>query len=352
MNSGTDVLGKFYEVFLKYGNGAKEIGIVLTPRHIAKFAVEVTGITDTDIVYDPCCGTGGFLIAAFDKIKQTRNASQIDRFKQNNLFGVDPDSAVVSLAIVNMIFRGDGKNNIIEGSALSKHLHRTVRAGTVTAEYAPDPPEPDQAVISRVLMNPPFALPSSENKEFRFIDAALAQMQDGGILFSVLPYSALVKSGEYQLWRTQVLVNNTLLSVVTFPPDLFYPVSVHTVGMFLRKGHAHPHEQNVLWIRAINDGLAKLKGKRLASTRATNDFPTLMPMLQAFLMNPEHPVANTLQFYKACPIDFSDPLLELIAENYLDEIPPTAEELAAEIEAVMRNTAAYLVRAGRKQLWV
>ena len=44
MNSGTDVLGKFYEVFLKYGNGAKEIGIVLTPRHITKFAVEILEI--------------------------------------------------------------------------------------------------------------------------------------------------------------------------------------------------------------------------------------------------------------------------------------------------------------------
>lgn len=41
MNSGTDVLGKFYEVFLKYGNGAKEIGIVLTPRHITRFAAEI-----------------------------------------------------------------------------------------------------------------------------------------------------------------------------------------------------------------------------------------------------------------------------------------------------------------------
>ena len=37
MRSGKDVLGKFYEVFLKYGNGAKEIGIVLTPRHITRF---------------------------------------------------------------------------------------------------------------------------------------------------------------------------------------------------------------------------------------------------------------------------------------------------------------------------
>ncbi|MGH7038280.1 MAG: HsdM family class I SAM-dependent methyltransferase [Stellaceae bacterium] len=351
MNSGTDVLGKFYEVFLKYGNGVKEIGIVLTPRQITKFAVEVTSITESDIVYDPCCGTGGFLIAAFDHIKQTRNPSQIDRFKQNNLFGVDPDSAVVSLAIVNMIFRGDGKNNIIEGSALNKNLHRTVRKGTITAEYAPDPPEPEQAVVSRVLMNPPFALPSSENKEFRFINAALAQMQDSGILFSVLPYSALVKSGEYQLWRTQILDNHTLLSVITFPPDLFYPVSVHTAGIFLKKGLPHPREQNILWIRAINDGLAKLKGKRLASTRAKNDFPTIIPILKAFLMNQTHPISNVKEFCKACPIDFDDPLLELVPENYLDEIPATPQELAAGIEAVMRNTTAYLVRAGRKQQW-
>lgn len=44
MNSSTDVLGQFYEVFLKYGNGAKEIGIVLTPRHITRFAVEAIGV--------------------------------------------------------------------------------------------------------------------------------------------------------------------------------------------------------------------------------------------------------------------------------------------------------------------
>src|SRR5205085_4052701 len=57
MNSGTDVLGKFYEVFLKYGNGAKEIGIVLTPRHVTQFAVDVVGVTHRDVVFDPTCGT-------------------------------------------------------------------------------------------------------------------------------------------------------------------------------------------------------------------------------------------------------------------------------------------------------
>ena len=69
MNSGTDVLGEFYEVFLKYGNGAKEIGIVLTPRHITKFASEVLNINMNDLVYDPTCGTGGFLVSALDYVR-------------------------------------------------------------------------------------------------------------------------------------------------------------------------------------------------------------------------------------------------------------------------------------------
>ena len=52
MKSGKDVLGKFYEVFLKYGNGAKEIGIVLTPRHITRFAAKIIqAVTKRNAVY-------------------------------------------------------------------------------------------------------------------------------------------------------------------------------------------------------------------------------------------------------------------------------------------------------------
>ncbi|WP_342270345.1 N-6 DNA methylase [Rickettsia endosymbiont of Orchestes rusci] len=53
INSGRDILGQFYEIFLKYANDAKEIGIVLTPRHITKFAVECIDIGYNDFVFDP-----------------------------------------------------------------------------------------------------------------------------------------------------------------------------------------------------------------------------------------------------------------------------------------------------------
>lgn len=347
MNSGTDVLGKFYEVFLKYGNGAKEIGIVLTPRHVTKFAVETIGITDKDIVFDPCCGTGGFLIAAFDHVKQTHKLKQTDRFKQYGLFGVDQESPVVSLAIVNMIFRGDGKSNIVEGNAFKKSLTRTTRGGTSTARYVPEPPNDDDAPVTRVLMNPPFALKSSDEKEFRFVDHALAQMQDGGRLFAVLPYSAMAKSGEYQTWRENLLSKHTLLSVVTFPPDLFYPVSVHTLGIFVKKGTPHPAKQNVLWVRAIHDGLVKRKSKRLPGAREPNDIAKVLPLVQAFVNNPKHPVPNVLKFQKACPINRGDNLLELVPENYLDEAPPTDEEIRKGMEEVLRDALSYIIRGRR-----
>jgi type I restriction enzyme M protein len=345
MNSGADVLGKFYEVFLKYGNGAKEIGIVLTPRHITRFAVEVLGVTSHDIVFDPTCGTGGFLVASLDHVRRSSNESQITRFQEHNLFGVEQEPEVVALAIVNMIFRGDGKNNIVEGNCFRKHLQRVVRQEAVSAEYSNDAPDEADLAVTRVLMNPPFALKASDDKEFRFVDYALRQMEDGGLLFSVLPYSALVKPEAYRSWRRHsLLAKHTLLSVITFPEDLFYPVHVHSVGIFVRKGVPHPVEQRVLWIRAVNDGMIKSKGKRLPSSRALDDYPQIKSIISAFIGDPESVVHDIDKLQRACPIDFDDPLLELVPENYLGEPQPNVEEMMFGMEQVIRETMAFQIR--------
>ena len=346
MNSGTDVLGKFYEVFLKYGNGAKEIGIVLTPRHITKFAVDVLSIIDRDVIFDPTCGTGGFLVAAFDEIRQNYSKTVTDRFKQNNLFGVEQEAEVVALAIVNMIFRGDGKSNLIEGSCFQKHLIRTASGG---AEYVNEKQAKNgEPGVTKVLMNPPFALKTSDEKEYKFVNHALRQMENGGLLFSVLPYSAMVKPGGYLEWRkNQLLRNNSLLSVITFPEDLFYPVGVHTVGIFVKKGTPHRKDQRVLWVRALNDGMLKSKGKRLPNSKTNNDYLEIRDLVKAFLYNPSLPVTNIDRFQKACPIDFSDSLLELVPENYLDQPPPSEEEIREGIEQVIRDSVAFMIREGR-----
>src|SRR3989344_5353024 len=100
MNSGKDVLGKFYEVFLKYGNGAKDIGIVLTPRHITRFASEVLDINANDLVLDSACGTGGFLVSALDEVrKKIKDKDKFENFRLNGLYGIELQDAIISLAI-------------------------------------------------------------------------------------------------------------------------------------------------------------------------------------------------------------------------------------------------------------
>jgi hypothetical protein len=349
MNSGADWLGAFYEVFLKYASWAQDLGIVLTPRHITRFVADVLDVRPDDIIYDPTCGTGGFLVAALDYVKKGgATTKQVGKFKRNSVFGIEQDAGVAALAIVNMIFRGDGKNNIQEGNCFSKFLAPFSGNGELTARFRSEPSSTPP--VTKVMMNPPFALKRSDEKEFKFVDQALQQLQHGGLLFSVLPLACMVKPGIYKSWRKNVLLAaNTLLAVITFPLDLFYPVAVGSVGIFVRKGHPHPTSQNVLWVRAVNDGLLKRKGRRLPNPRAANDLDPTRDVLKAFLSNPNFPAPNIERLQKGCPIEFSDPLLELVPENYLDQPIPTYDEIKDGMEQVVRDAVAFQIRSRKEK---
>lgn len=344
MQSGKDILGTFYEVFLKYGNGAKEIGIVLTPRHITKFAAEALDIQPNDLVLDPTCGTGGFLVAAFDEVKKKASAKEFEDFKKWGLYGIEEQDPVVSLALVNMIFRGDGKNNIIDGNCFAKWLNVKQKNGGVRAEYLPEESPSRVPPITKVLMNPPFPKKKTDNKEFRFIEQALKQMQTDGVLFSVLPYSCMIKGGGHYEWRKRLLTQNSLLAVVTFPEDLFYPVGVHTLGLFVKKGVPHEKTQKVLWIRALHDGRWKKKGKRLEHTKAMNDYPQVLPILRRFIQDQSTKVKSIPAFQKACVVDSSDQDLELVPEAYLDEMTVTYKEMNEGIEQLIRDHLAFRLK--------
>ena len=240
INSGRDILGQCYEEFLIYANDAKEIGIVLTPRHITNFGARVIDIQKNDIVFDPTSGTGGFLVAALDKVRN--DGGDINRFKKGNLYGVEQDAFIATLAIVNMVFRGDGSSNIIGGDCLK-----------VNIEKSPD----------KVLMNPPFAL--KKEKEWQFVDKALKQTKEDGLLFAVLPVNTMSssKDGRGEItWRQNLLKRHTLISVVKMPENLFYPfVSKGTYGVTI-KAH-RPHDigrDKVIWA-VLEDGIARTKTK-------------------------------------------------------------------------------------------
>ncbi len=356
MNSSTDILGQFYEVFLKYGNGAKEIGIVLTPRHITRFAVEAVGISPTDLVLDPACGTGGFLVAAFDQVRRTGTKAQLERFKQFNLFGIEQESYVAVLAIVNMIFRGDGKNNIIEGNCFTTSLQPSPTRSPQLAVFAQESAQSGSEPITRVLMNPPFALRGAVDQEFKFVTRALHLMADGGILFSLLPMGCMFGAHKEKVWRkTELLAKNTLLAVISLPNELFVPAALkQVVAVIVKKGFPHKKEQPVFWARIVNDGHLVVKSKRLAAMdflpprSAPDDMPEVLRHLKSFLANPSVVSVNEPMIYKTAPIDFDDPLLELLPEVYLDSAAPSAADLERAVDKMARDAAAFLLRFSRE----
>ena len=72
--------------------------------------------------------------------------------------------------------------------------------------------------------------------------------------------------------------------------------------------------------------------------------------VKSFLLDPCFKTENIEIFQKACPIDFDDPILELVPENYLDQSPPTDEEVKVGIERVIRGAVAFMVKAGKEDV--
>jgi len=345
MASGNDVLGKFYEKFLKYGNGAKEIGIVLTPRHITEFAVEVLDVKYNDYILDPTCGTGGFLVSAFDYVKRNSNETQINKFKNYNLFGIEQDDEVVALALVNMIFRGDGRNNMNEGNCFQKNIIKISKGKYETGKFIPrEGNDTENPVVTKVLMNPPFALKKGDEQETNFIDYALSQMEDGGILFCIIPISVMIKS-EHKNWRDDLLKSNTLLSVITFPDDLFYPIGVHTIGIFIKKGIPHNFDkQNVYFAKTKEDGFVKIKGVKIFNEDRVNQIKEIKEELKSFIANPNLKFKSIPEFKIVTKLDKEDEDIELVPEAYLETDYSNLNE--NEFKENIRNYFSYLIKEG------
>jgi len=321
INSGADLLGQFYEIFLKYANDSAEIGIVLTPRHITRFSVKATNVSSKDFIFDPTCGTGGFLVSALDSVKKT-DPTIVDKFKESHIFGIEQDPEVVGLALVNMIFRGDGNSNIYEGNCIDNVF---VKIDGNVKKITSDKYQKNkdngikmERFITRVLMNPPFAI---STKEYEFVDHALSQIVDGGLLFTILPTSTMSSTGNGQkeiTWRRELLKRHTLKAVVKLADDLFMP-NAHkgTYGVIIEAHKPHGN-QKVFWA-IMDDGFSMKKSKRLPSANLPSNYDLIADKLSKFLLYNEKP-KQLRKVISCCEINFKDDTLDCGAEAYLKDI--------------------------------
>jgi type I restriction-modification system DNA methylase subunit len=103
--SSEDYLGRFYGEFMSYSGGdGQALGIVLTPKHITDLFCELVNITSSDVVLDPCCGTGGFLVAAMHHmLEQTDDENSRKSIKQKQLHGFELQPYMFIPSPINLI---------------------------------------------------------------------------------------------------------------------------------------------------------------------------------------------------------------------------------------------------------
>jgi type I restriction enzyme M protein len=265
-----DVLGHFYGEFLKYTAGdGKGLGIVLTPKHITELFADLAEVGPEDTVFDPCTGTGGFLIAAMVRMLKAAGADDDKRIriKSTGLVGIEHMPHMFALAASNMLLRGDGKANLHAGSCFDPALKEVIeKAGTTESSAKHKRPTVG-------LINPPYAQEGQGLHELDFIDNMMDLLAPGSLGLAIVPMSCAIAPHPT---KTRLLSKHTLVAAMSMPDELFHPVAAVT-SILVFKAHAPHNPDRTTWFGYWkDDGFVKTKDRgridlndRWAHTRKT-----------------------------------------------------------------------------------
>ena len=228
-----DVKGAIYESILERNGQDKKSGAgqYFTPRPLIKAMVDCTRPKITETVCDPACGTGGFLLAAFDYMKNQSQDKEKREFLRNEaLSGTDNTALVVTLASMNLYLHGIG----------------TDRSPIICADSLEKQPE---KLFDVILANPPFGtrpagsvdiqrddfITETKNNQLNFLQHIMMSLRNGGRAAVVLPDNVLFE-GSGEAIRRKLLTDFNLHTILRLPTGIFYAQGVKANVLFFTKG--------------------------------------------------------------------------------------------------------------------
>ena len=259
-SSSEDYLGRFYGEFMSYSGGdGQTLGIVLTPKHITDLFCDLADIGPDDVILDPCTGTAGYLIAAMHHMLEKADSDDKRKsIRQKQLHGFELQPYMFTIATTNMILRGDGKSNLINGDFLKE-----------------DPMKLQLKGASIGMMNPPYSQGSKKNPglyEIAFTEHLLNSLQKGGRAIVIIPQSSVTgKSNEERAIKKSILKKHTLEGVITLNKDTFYGVGTMPCIAVFTAGEPHPSNKECKFIDFREDGYKVSAHKGLLETEQAKD---------------------------------------------------------------------------------
>ncbi len=302
LQSDADFLGMFYEAFLRYGADNNAMGIVFTPRHITRLCVDLVGVEIGDYVIDITCGTGGFLVSAFDALKRKSLNEESRELARVSVYGFDTNPTVWALSCLNMFFRGDGKSHIEPVSSLDRKSRADVKRR-----------------FKRAFLNPPFHQEGEPERDF--INASMDALMQGGLFAGVI-YAGVFADDDNSTWRSEFMRKHTILALISLPDELFYPNASAITTIMIAKAHVpQPAGSKVFIGRISNDGFEKLKGKRVECPGS--QIPCIKESFKSFLEGQEP--------HNECAVCVPAKLLkdgaEYSPQQYMPQNPLTPEDI-------------------------
>jgi type I restriction enzyme M protein len=325
-----DIQGDVYEMLLSEIATAGKNGQFRTPRHIIKLMVELTRPQLAHRIADPACGTGGFLLGAYqyivtdlakkagtkdlhpdeDGFVRTSVAAGLTEkaqaILQASLYGYDIDSTMVRLGLMNLMMHGIDEPQIDYKDTLSKSYNEQAEYDILMAN------PPFTGHIDKGDINEAFTL-STTKTELLFVENLYRLLKKGGTACVIVPQGVLFGSGNaFKTLRKLLVERCDLKAVITMPSGVFKPYAGVSTAILLftkvwgpKDKVTQPATKQVWFYEMQSDGYS-LDDKR-TKLEGHGDLQDIVAKYHA--RNPETDTDRTQKY-------FFVPLAEIEAEGY------------------------------------
>ncbi|PIP33187.1 type I restriction-modification system subunit M [Candidatus Gottesmanbacteria bacterium CG11_big_fil_rev_8_21_14_0_20_37_11] len=257
----SDLLGDSYEYLIKQfaADAGKKGGEFYTPREVERIIIGIVKPHQRDHIYDPTVGSGGFLLEAYNYLKD-KSSEQVARTLY--FYGQEINIGTFAIAKINMFLHGLDSADIRRGDTLAnpQFLNNTGNLQT----------------FDIVVANPPYSIkdwefvlfkgdkygrtegydqPPNKNADYAFVLHIIKSMNINGRAGVVLPHGVLFRSGSEGRIREQIIKNDLLEAVIGLPPKLFYGTGIPAAILIFNRNKPEQKKGKILIIDAEKDFL-------------------------------------------------------------------------------------------------